>query len=247
MRCACGCGQIVTPGKTYRKGHWLRAHPFPSRAQLTPEHREKIRASSIAYGPRPRTPEHQAKIAAAKRGKPLPPLTPEHREKIAASKRGKKRGSMPEYWREKIRASSKAFGSRPRSAEHQAIMTAAMKLVATRPAWRAFQREHLSKVRPGRRPSSLERLVAHVLTDAGIPHIAQAPLGWYHVDFLLPHIRVVLECDGAYWHSSPKQQRDDVRRDAWLTRHGYTVLRLTEAAIRADAQQSVFQSLQPFI
>lgn len=206
MTCRCGCGEEVRPGKEYRHGHWLRDHPLPRKARLSEEHKAKIRASSIAYGPRPRTPEHTEKIAAAKRGKPNPIRDKEAwKAKNRAAKLGKKRPPFSDEWKAKL----------------------------TR------------YLRPSRRgPSSLEHMVAAVLDALEIAYIPQAPLGWYHVDFLIPEKSLIIECDGEYWHSQAKQIEADQRRDAWLTRHGYIVVRLPESDIRHDARTAVLSCVK---
>jgi very-short-patch-repair endonuclease len=51
----------------------------------------------------------------------------------------------------------------------------------------------------------------------------QVPIGRFVVDFLVPEARVVVEVDGPY-HS--RRRAADARRDAWLGRAGYRVLRL---------------------
>lgn len=65
----------------------------------------------------------------------------------------------------------------------------------------------------------------------------------FNVDFLLPDTKTVLECDGAYWHALPKVVERDRRKDTWLAAHGYKVIRLKEAAIRANPAQCVALAL----
>jgi very-short-patch-repair endonuclease len=62
----------------------------------------------------------------------------------------------------------------------------------------------------------------------GIQIRRQVPIGRFVVDFLVPEARVVLEVDGPY-HS--QRRAADARRDAWLGRAGYRVLRLEAALV----------------
>lgn len=50
----------------------------------------------------------------------------------------------------------------------------------------------------------------------------QKPIGPYIVDFACPALRLVIEIDGGQ-HSEEAEY--DRRRDIWLSKHGYTVLR----------------------
>ena len=68
------------------------------------------------------------------------------------------------------------------------------------------------------------------------PYFPQMPLGPWTVDFFLPVRNIVLECDGKYWHAIPRVEKRDRKKDGWLQwKHGYTVRRLTEDAIRTNA------------
>ena len=58
----------------------------------------------------------------------------------------------------------------------------------------------------------------------GVAFRRQAVLGEYIVDFLAPAARVVVEVDGGY-HAG--RARADARRDEWLRRRGYRVVRVT--------------------
>ena len=57
----------------------------------------------------------------------------------------------------------------------------------------------------------------------GVAFRRQAPIGRFVVDFLAPSRRVVVEVDGGY-HAG--RVAADARRDAWLRRAGYRVVRL---------------------
>lgn len=84
------------------------------------------------------------------------------------------------------------------------------------------------------RISSLERRMMAAFQDAGLSPVQQFALGYYAVDFAFPDARLVVECDGTYWHSLPKQQRLDRAKDGYCRSHGWRIIRLPEAAIKAD-------------
>lgn len=247
--CACGCGAATAAGRRFRHGHWARTdRSWWREGPLTPEHRAKISAATKGRPlAKPRTPEHIAKIAEAKRGKPN--VIRDRESWIAkgrAAKLGKKRAPFSEEWRAKIGAGirGKPAARTPANLKKWEGLAKIAQAIRADPAWIERNREHLQRVRPKRQPSGLERTVAAILDALGIAYQPQAPLGWYHVDFLLLEQRVVLECDGTYWHGRPQQIEDDRRRDAWLNRHGYTVVRLKEADIRRDAKGLIEEMLQ---
>lgn len=85
-----------------------------------------------------------------------------------------------------------------------------------------------------KRGTSIERAVAALLDADSVVYEPQKHIGVYLCDFYIPSARLVIECDGTYWHSKAEQVFKDVRRDAWLKSHGYQVLRLSEDKINTD-------------
>lgn len=81
------------------------------------------------------------------------------------------------------------------------------------------------------KPSSLEVKVRSLLDAVGVEYEAPKQIGRYVVDLYIPSCRLVIECDGAYWHSLPGALEKDRRRDETLLSSGYRVLRLPEATI----------------
>lgn len=85
------------------------------------------------------------------------------------------------------------------------------------------------------RTSSLERALHDVLNGLGIPFEIEYHIGPYSVDIAFPDARLVVEADGSYWHRTAKQLAKDRGKDTYLERHGWTVVRFTEDAIRESA------------
>jgi very-short-patch-repair endonuclease len=85
------------------------------------------------------------------------------------------------------------------------------------------------------RTSSLETSMAEAIRCLGLHPEAHAQIGPYQVDFAFRDVMLVVECDGTYWHSLPKQQRLDHSKDAFLTNRGWRVLRLSERIIKMSA------------
>lgn len=65
--------------------------------------------------------------------------------------------------------------------------------------------------------------------------VAEYPIAQYHADFALLPYRLVVECDGHEWHSTPEQRAHDAKRDRAMARLGWTVMRFTGREIWADA------------
>ncbi len=79
------------------------------------------------------------------------------------------------------------------------------------------------------RRTQLEQILEELLSD--FPEVQiQKSFGRYCVDaYLPPPYHLAFEADGAYWHSSSKQQNYDARRDSDLFRRfDLPVVRLTE-------------------
>lgn len=87
------------------------------------------------------------------------------------------------------------------------------------------------------RVSSLETAVAAELDSRGIEYEQQAKCGRYVMDFRIGN--VIVECDGAYWHSRPGVKDRDSRKDAACKKRGWSVVRLTEDEIRTDVVAAV--------
>lgn len=90
--------------------------------------------------------------------------------------------------------------------------------------------------------SVAEDLLLDLIRDAGLPRPDVNPrltLAGRTVvpDFLWRAQRLVVEVDGAQFHSGAIARRDDARRQALLEAHGYRVLRVTyEQLTRQPAQ-----------
>jgi very-short-patch-repair endonuclease len=78
----------------------------------------------------------------------------------------------------------------------------------------------------GRR-STLERAAERALRAEGVDFQPSACIGPWLVDFLIPDRRLVIECDGKYWHGRPEVSARDRRKNEWMRTHRFHLLRLT--------------------
>lgn len=60
----------------------------------------------------------------------------------------------------------------------------------------------------------------------------QYPIGAYFADFYFPENNLVLEIDGADYHSTDDQQKHDRIRDKYMNDKGFCVLRVTGAVAK---------------
>lgn len=81
------------------------------------------------------------------------------------------------------------------------------------------------------RVSSIEILLGEAMKIIKLYPTPQYPIGRYIADFAFVEQKLVVECDGDYWHNLPEQKVKDQRKDDYLTRHGWHIIRLSETDI----------------
>jgi len=69
----------------------------------------------------------------------------------------------------------------------------------------------------------------HAIVLIGNGHIRP-----YQCDILFPNEKVVVECDGNYWHDYPQHRKIDAERTKILQKDGYLVLRYWGSEIKSD-------------
>ncbi len=169
--------------------------------------------------------------------------TPEARAKCAEAAR--KQRHSPEF---KARMSLRLMGNqytkgRVHTAKTKAKLSASWKPSKRRSEgmrrhWRGISvEERRARLRPAliasvnTSVSRLELIVRKLLDELGVSYIPTKQLGPYFVDIYIPAKKLVVECDGAYWHGRPDMRERDRKRDGWMRKNGYKVLRLLEEEI----------------
>lgn len=79
--------------------------------------------------------------------------------------------------------------------------------------------------------SPIERKLLAWLHQYGIFPELQYEIPPYRVDFAIPSMNLVIECDGAEFHSTDEQRQRDQKRDKFLNNKGWTVKRFTGSKI----------------
>jgi very-short-patch-repair endonuclease len=84
--------------------------------------------------------------------------------------------------------------------------------------------------------SSIERITREALQSLNLDFVQEYDLGKRNVfDFYVPVLRVLIECDGKYWHSLPGVKDRDQQKDIRARAKGYKVIRLDEGVIKGSA------------
>lgn len=82
--------------------------------------------------------------------------------------------------------------------------------------------------------SPIERRLYDALQLRGYYVKTQVPCGKYRIDLALPAYKIAIECDGRAYHSTPQQKAHDRRKNAYLRKHGWKVLRFSGRMIYRD-------------
>lgn len=84
--------------------------------------------------------------------------------------------------------------------------------------------------------SSIELKVAGQLDCLGIRYIQQKELcgGKFYVDFYIPEFRIVIECNGDYWHRLPNRIQRDKELEEYVKQSGREVIFIWEHEINDE-------------
>lgn len=94
--------------------------------------------------------------------------------------------------------------------------------------------------------TSIEALVRKALEKKGINFKQEERIGKYYADFLISDLKLIIECDGEYWHRSSFAKNRDLRKDKFLMVNGYEIYRFTEKEIKeskGNCVQRIVESL----
>jgi very-short-patch-repair endonuclease len=83
--------------------------------------------------------------------------------------------------------------------------------------------------------SEPERLLARAFRSRGFDVAANVPVGPYICDFVDERAKLIIEVDGREFHSDPETFRRDRRRQNWLVRQGWMILRYAAYDVLADS------------
>lgn len=87
--------------------------------------------------------------------------------------------------------------------------------------------------------SPIERRLYDALAFRGHLVETQVACGKYRIDIALRGPRIAIECDGKAYHSSPEQKSHDRRKDVYLRKNGWKVMRFSGRQITRDLPKVV--------
>ncbi|MBP1944629.1 endonuclease domain-containing protein [Cytobacillus luteolus] len=82
--------------------------------------------------------------------------------------------------------------------------------------------------------SPIETRLYGALTTRGYYVETQVPCGKYRIDIALPQYRLAIECDGKAFHSSAAQKAHDAKKNSYLKKNGWKVLRFSGRQINSN-------------
>ena len=86
--------------------------------------------------------------------------------------------------------------------------------------------------------NKLELAGRMILEDIGVKFNEQVLMfGKFLVDILLKDKKIIIQWDGEYWHNKPKRKKLDESQDAYLTKCGYKILRITDKQIKDNLKE----------
>jgi len=86
----------------------------------------------------------------------------------------------------------------------------------------------MAKYRKSGKKTWIEERMAKLLDKMNIDYVFQYPILRYNVDFAIPALKIVIECDGEQWHQDKEK---DAIRQRRIEQEGWFVLRYTGAKI----------------
>lgn len=84
----------------------------------------------------------------------------------------------------------------------------------------------------GKSETDIENIMRLALAAHAIPAIAQFPMDSFIFDFAIPESKIIIECDGSFWHSKPDVISRDARKDRALATLGWRMLRFSDKRIK---------------
>jgi very-short-patch-repair endonuclease len=83
--------------------------------------------------------------------------------------------------------------------------------------------------------TSIEIKMRDALDGEGIPHEHPFPFaGKFLCDFGIPEKKIVIECDGDYWHNREDIKKRDASKNGYIKKCGWTMLRFWEHEINGN-------------
>jgi very-short-patch-repair endonuclease len=190
-------------------------------------------ANSVALKGRKLSEAVKLKISLTQKGKSKPwlkdrKLSEEHKRNISNAEKGNKHWNYGKHW----------------SKENKEKLSIAHIGISNGPHREETKQKMREKriLNPNRKfkDTTIELKIEAELEKRNINYQKQIPLCKIAiVDFYLPEYRIVIQCDGDYWHNRPCSKERDERQDRVLTFNGFNVYRFWEHEINESSEECI--------
>ena len=227
--CKCGCG-----GKC--EGNYIHGH---NRKGINLSENQRIKMSKSHIG-KELSQNTKDKISKSNTGKIIGKET---REKMRNNRIGKHLSEQAKQKLRNLTISQETRDKISKAGMGRIFSKESRDKISTAHKGKKFSEEHKLKLKIHRatmilptKDSSIELKIQNFLSQLGIiflkhKHIKEIKHG-YQCDILIPSIKLIIECDGDYWHKYPIGREIDHIRTSELIERGFKVLRLWEREIR---------------
>jgi very-short-patch-repair endonuclease len=99
-------------------------------------------------------------------------------------------------------------------------------------------KQHLNGLFP-QTNTIIERMMEKEMIAQGILFKHPFPFGRFVCDFAIPECKLIVECDGDYWHNREDIKKKDKAKNTYLKVSGWRILRFWEHEIKADVVKCV--------
>lgn len=214
---------------SFKKGH------IPWNKGLTKETDERVRTNANALKGRKISP------SAFKKGKSHPMYGKHHttdwKQKVSKALKGRK------FDEERCQNISNGLKGHPVSKENRRNMSKGQK--------RRFQRpEEIEKLRENRlkqilpaKDTSIEVAMQKEMDRRGIVYEKHLTLYGCQPDIVIPDAKIIIQCDGDYWHNIPKVKERDRLQDCDFKAMGWKVYRFWGYEIRKSPKECVKKAI----
>ncbi|MFD1018687.1 endonuclease domain-containing protein [Thalassobacillus hwangdonensis] len=87
--------------------------------------------------------------------------------------------------------------------------------------------------------SPIERRLYNGLVSVGLYPRTQYPVGKYRIDIAFVGQKIAIEADGKAYHSTPEQKAHDRKKNRYLKKNGWKVMRFTGSQIHRSLPRIV--------
>lgn len=195
-----------------------------------------------------RTKEHRRKIALAHLGKKRVPFSKEWREKLGNASRGRIPSEEARKKSSKSQTGIKNHNyGKLASKETRKKMSISQKGRKHSKETRKKQSEwHIQNPNKKFKDTGIELKIEKELQNRGVVYEKQKSLCKIAiVDFYLPSLKSVIQCDGCYWHGCPfhypllMEKKRDRNQDTVLESSGFKVYRFWEHEINESVENCI--------